>query len=62
MKKYIVCLLLSAGSLMAAEEAPKKGFLDGISLTSEGFYRQDLSNGGGEWGAGLTAGLRLIVL
>ena len=56
MKKYII-IVISLLAFMPFSKAAS--FLDGLSLTTEGFYRADISNGGGDWGAGSTLGLKL---
>lgn len=60
MKKSLLlsCLVLVSVSMFGAEKK-ESSFLDGLSLTTEGFYRADLSNGGGNWGAGSTVGIKL---
>lgn len=64
MKKFniIAASILLAANVFAAEKEVTKqssSFLDSISLTTEGFYLQNLSDGGGQWGAGSTVGLKL---
>lgn len=58
-KTLIVSLLVGLCSVVVGAEKKEKNFLDGLSLTTEGFYRADISNGGGEWGAGSTLSLQL---
>ena len=52
-------IIIAVSLLALTVSTQAASFLDGLSLTTEGFYRADISNGGGEWGAGSTVGLKL---
>jgi hypothetical protein len=54
-KSYLVSLLLSLGVLVSQGAS----FLDGISVSTIGLYRADISKGGGDYGAGVDIGLKL---